>query len=161
MKLLISKVNFNKENLFLQATTSEEKAKSIIEHGLYTYGDDLGSFSAQWCGDIKKDKDIEAILAYNYGGIVESSMANDYIILFRMPSDRVTIEKLSKQEQEQAKELVVPRRQGLFSAPTHKVNKRDILGYLDKKKGQVVFNPDFIVLNDDKIVEDSTQDINE
>ena len=117
------------------------------------------SFSFQWCGDIKNEKDIEEIIAYRYGGVFESSKANNYVVFFRMPTDKVLIERLSKQEQEQAQKYVEARRMGLFSPPTHKINKRDILGYLDKKKGQVIFNPNFIVLNDNKTVEESSHSI--
>ena len=155
---MISKINFDKEKMFLHATTSEEKAKSITERGLYTYGDDLSAFSFQWCGDISNDKDIEGILAYGYGGLVESSKANNYVILFRMPNDELKIETLSEQEQEQAQEFIEARRFGLISLPTHKINKRDILGYIDKKKGQVIFNPCFTISNYEHEKEEETHD---
>ena len=147
--MLISRVNFDKENLYVHATTSEVAAKSIIEHGLYTYGNDLDSFSCQWCGDIKNNKDIEEILTYGYGGIIESSKADNYVVLFKGPKDHANLEELSEEEQDKAQNFVETRRMGLMIIPTHKISNKEILGYIDKEKGHVIFNPNYIQRSSD------------
>lgn len=48
-----------------------------MKNGLYTYGDDLSAFSFQWCGNAENDHDIERILNYRYGGVTESSKAEN------------------------------------------------------------------------------------
>lgn len=144
MKLLLSRINFDKEDLHIHATTSEIAAKSIIKNGLYTYGDDLYAFSFLWCGNMKNDYDIESILTYGYGGITESSKAENYVILFRVPKDQTNLEELSEEEQKKAQSLVETRRMGIMMVPTHKISNKEILGYIDKEKGQVIFNPNYV-----------------
>ena len=122
VKLLLSRINFDKEDLHIHATTNEIAAKSIIENGLYTYGDDLSAFSFQWCGNAKNDHDIESILTYGYGGITESSKAENYVILFRVPKDQTNLEELSEEEQRIAQSLVETRRMGIVMKPTHKIS---------------------------------------
>lgn len=149
LKILLSKVNLDKECVYMQATTSEETCEKIIEKGLYIFiDDDLTDFS--WpCGDIKNDEDLKRILSFEYNGNMFGSSADNYIILYRKNKDAdMDFVEISEEEKEEALSFIDMRRNkmGLILKPTKKISTDNILGYIDKKKKQVVLNPNYKAL---------------
>jgi hypothetical protein len=116
------------------ATTSLEDAKRILDEGFYLYSHNLDSTSFQ-------EFNINQILAYSYGNGTE--YFGDFIIVISEPKEEDIVEELTEEEQE--KVLVAPRRKAIIgNKPTHKVDKKHIVGIIDKKHEKVILNPEYI-----------------
>lgn len=116
------------------ATTSLEDAKRILDEGFYLYSHNLDSTSFQ-------EFNINQILAYSYGNGTE--YFGDFIIVISEPKEEDIVEELTEEEQE--KVLIVPRRKAIIgNKPTHKVDKKHIVGIIDKKHEKVILNPEYI-----------------
>ena len=162
LKILVSKVNIDKESIYMQATTSKETCDKIIEKGLYVFtDDDLTDFS--WpCGDIKNDEDLKRILSFEYNGNMFGSRADNYIVLYRKNKDtNMDFVEISEEEKEEALSFIEMRRNrmGLFLKPTKKISTDNILGYIDKKRKQVVLNPKYKELELEGEQEQDSKDI--
>ena len=137
---LLSKVNSDYEYIYIHATTSENAAKSILDKGLYVDSDELDSFSFPY-------QNIDQILTYQYGGVFSTNQADSYIVIFRISKDDGNLVNLTKEEIEEAKSFINMRRNILLPTPTKKVIPSNILGFVDKKNMQVVYNNNFMINN--------------
>lgn len=123
-----------KETYRYHATTSLEDAKRILDEGFYSYSKDLGSTSFA-------EFDINQILAYSYGNGTENF--GDFIIVISEPKEEDIVEELTEEEQEQVQ--IVPRRNAVIgNKPPYKVDKKHIVGIIDKKHETVTLNPQYI-----------------
>ena len=143
--MLTSSINSELEDVYMHSTNSEAAAKSILEHGLYVFGDDLSDFSVPF-RKIMTVQDIKEIMSYEYGGLSQNSKAEDYIVLFSMPKNEQRFRAIDEKEKEDANSFVEIRRNGMFAQQfeiNKKVGKENILGYVDKGKRQVILNPTY------------------
>ena len=117
------------------ATGSIYDAKNILEEGFYTYSKDLDSTSF-------REFDIEQILTYSYGNGTQNG--GDYIIVISEPKDD-DIDIVSKISEEELKNVsIVPRRNAIIgNKPSYKVDKKYIVGFIDKEHEKVIFNPEY------------------
>ena len=118
-----------------------ESAMSIINKGLYAFGD-IDSFSVPFI-------DLEQIFSYHHGNAVNK--VSDYIFIFRMSKDNYELESISEQEQKEMLGKMEMRRSALLAYPTAKVNGTNILGIIDKKNMKVVYNDNFMHSINDKL----------
>ena len=137
---LLSKVDSEYENIFLHATTSLEASESIMQNGLYTFGE-LDSFCAPY-------SDIEQIFKYQYGS--ETNMYDEYIIVFRLPKNKSESDSISNEEAQEAMKHIEMRR-SITIPPTGKISSSDILGIVDKKNMKVIPNEKFKQLDYEEI----------
>ena len=133
MNNLFSKVDSEKEDLYIHATTSLEGAKTILQNGLYSFSEDLSSFSYPYLN-------YEQIFTYEYGS--ELNKVGEAIILFRLPKDTHELVRLSEEEAKEAMGMMNMRR-NIIAAPSYKVKSEDILGIIDKKNMRVINNEKF------------------
>lgn len=130
----ITKHNPVEETYRYHAATSLDDAERILEEGFYLYAKDLDSTSY-------RELDINEILAYSYGN--GTQYYGDYIIIISEPKDEEIVIELSEEEKEQV--LIIPRRNACIgNKPTHKVDKKHIVGLIDKKHEKVIFNKEYL-----------------
>ena len=130
----ITNHNPEDETYCYHATTSLEDAKRIIEEGFYSYSKDLGSTSFP-------EFTVDQILTYSYGNGIENF--GDYIIVLSVPKGEDIVEELTEEEQEKVQ--IIPRRNACIgNKPTHKVDKKHIVGLIDKKHEKVIFNKEYL-----------------
>lgn len=134
---LISFSDRDKEDLYIHATKDLRSSKSIIENGLYTFGE-MDSFCFPF-------ESINQILKYEYGS--SFSLYDNYVVVFRLPKDSFGPDKISEEEASMAVGSIDMRRSGLYMKPTGKIKPSDILGVIDKKNMRVIENPNFEVLS--------------
>ena len=117
------------------ATGSIYDANNILEEGFYTYSKDLDSTSF-------REFDIEQILTYSYGNGTQNF--GDYIIVISEPKDD-DIDIVSKMSEEELQNVsIVPRRNAIIgNKPNYKVDKKYIVGFIDKEHEKVIFNPEY------------------
>ena len=139
IEALLSKCDQTKENLYMHATADLESSTSIIENGLYTFGG-VDTFGYDYSS-------VDQLLSYEYGNLVSSF--DRYIVLFRLPKDHNGPSPISEEEAKKAGEFVKMRRDVIMQ-PTGKIDTSDILGYIDRKKMQVIENPNFVSLSTEK-----------
>lgn len=129
----INKHDSSKETYRYHATASIEDAQRIMEEGFYLYSEDLDSTSFPEFG-------VSEILSYSYGNGLE--FYGDYIVIMSVPNGENVVEHLSPEEQEKA--TIMPRRNALIgNKPEYKVDKKYIVGIVDKKNEKVIQNPEY------------------
>ena len=138
---LLSKVDSEYENIFLHVTTSLEASMSIMQNGLYAFGE-LDSFCEPY-------ENIEQIFTYQYGS--ESSIYDEYVILFRLPKNKSGLDSISNEEAQEAMKKITMRRQLIHMQPTGKISSSDILGIVDKKNMKVIPNESFKQLDHEEV----------
>ncbi len=128
------KHNLEEEEYRFHATVSEEDAKKILEEGFYSYAKDLESTSIP-------EMTSKEVLSYSYGdGIIQNG---DYIIVLAVPEGEDIVEELTLSEQELIS--IVPRRNAMIGCkPTYKVDKKYIVGFIDKKHEKIILNSEYI-----------------
>ena len=130
----ITKHDQDEETYRYHATTSLEDAKRILEEGFYLYSKSLDSTSFP-------EFSINQILSYSYGNGFEQF--GDFIIIISNPKDEDIVEELSEEEQE--KVTIIPRRNAIVgNKPTYRVDKKHIVGIIDKKHEKVITNPEYV-----------------
>ena len=98
------------------------------------YSQDLGSTSFA-------EFNVKQILSYSYGNGIEQF--GDYIIVLSEPKNEDIVEELSEEEQEQV--TIIPRRNAIIgNKPEYKVDKKHVVGIVDKKHERVILNPEYI-----------------
>ena len=132
---LFSKTNPELEDLYIHATGSSHSANNIMNKGLYTFSDDLTSFSFPY-------RDFNQIFTYQYGN--ETNRVGDYIIIFRMPKGNHGAQRISEEEAKNVVGEIDMRRNSVVILPTHKIPASDILGIIDKKDMKVIENDKFL-----------------
>lgn len=130
----IIKHNPDEETFRYHATTSLPDAKRILEEGFYSYSKDLGSTSFA-------EFDINQILSYSYGNGVETF--GDYIIILSEPAGEDIVEELTEEEQEKVQ--IIPRRNAIIgNKPPYKVDRKHVVGIIDKNHEQVIINEEYL-----------------
>ena len=125
-----------KETYRYHATGSLYDAKRILEEGFYMFSNDLDSTSFQ-------EFNVDQILTYSYGNGTQNF--EDYIVVLSEPKDEDTdiVTRLTDEEIE--KVTIVPRRNAIMgNKPTYKVDKKYIVGIIDKKQEKIIFNQEYI-----------------
>ena len=122
----------NTDSYFYHVAKNRIDADRIVNEGLYMYSDDLLSTTYE---GLSRDE----LLEHGYGN--QYNNYDDYIIVIDKPKDASITRKLSEEEREIAK--VMTRRLGLTSKPTHIIDSDYIVGYIDKKNMNVVFNSNY------------------
>ena len=130
----IIKHDQDKETYRYHATTSIECAERIITEGLYMFSKDLSSTSFA-------EFNTDQILSYSYGNLFEKN--GDYIVIISEPTDEDIVRELTEEEKQKAQ--IIPRRIGMAaSKPSHKIDAKYIVGIVDKKSEQIIFNEEYI-----------------
>ena len=125
-----------KETYRYHATGSLYDAKRILEEGFYMFSNDLDSTSFQ-------EFNVDQILTYSYGNGTQNF--EDYIVVLSEPNDEDTdiVTRLTDEEIE--KVTIVPRRNAIMgNKPTYKVDKKYVVGIIDKKQEKIIFNQEYI-----------------
>lgn len=116
------------------ATTSLEDAERILEEGFYLYSNELDTTSF-------KEFTPNEVLAYSYGNGIETF--GDFIIVISEPKGEDIVEELTEEEQD--KVAIIPRRNAIIgNKPPYRVDKKYIVGIIDKKHEKVILNPEYI-----------------
>lgn len=128
------KHNPEEETYRYHATTDLEAASNILEEGFYSYSESLDSTS--FC-----EFNMNQILSYSYGNGFEQF--GDFIVVISEPKNEDIVEELT--EEEQSLINIMPRRNAIVAnKPTHKVDKKHIVGFIDKKHEKVIVNPEYV-----------------
>ena len=128
------KHNPEEETYRYHATTSLEDGIRILEEGLYSYSKDLDSTSFP-------EFNINQILSYSYGSGIEQF--GDYIVVLSEPKNEDIVRELTEEEQE--KVTIIPRRNAVVgNKPPYRVDKKYVVGIIDKKHEKVILNSEYV-----------------
>lgn len=123
------------ETYHYHATVSEEAAKNILANGLFVCSNNLVDFSFP---EMSKD----GVLNYSYGNVGVFDTASDYIIVLRQPVGKDIVRRTT--DEEKANNKIMARRPGLNTPVNdYVIDSSNIVGYIDKEKGKVVWNNNF------------------
>ena len=128
------KHNPEEETYRYHATTSLEDGIRILEEGFYSYSKDLDSTSFP-------EFNINQILSYSYGSGIEQF--GDYIVVLSEPKNEDIVRELTEEEQE--KVTIMPRRNAVVgNKPPYRVDKKYVVGIIDKKHEKVILNSEYV-----------------
>ncbi len=127
---LLLEHNPDEETYYFHATNSRTSAQNILDKGLYMYADDLSSTTYPEL--TKKD-----VLSYEYGNGLGNSAT--YVVVLKCREGDNIVRNTTDFEKKES--VGVSRRMALVSEECdYIVDPENIVGFIDRKKGEVVFN---------------------
>ena len=132
----IMKHDTSKHLYYFHGTQALDDAPSILKHGLGMMRDDLSTTAYL-------EFDIDKLLLYQYGAGLSGREA---VIIIDVPFDDNgrEINIIDEKEPDKVIPLVPSGNQMSFEPVNYYIKSEHIVGYVDKKNMQVVFNPNYI-----------------
>lgn len=127
---LLLEHNPDEETYYYHATMFRKTAQNILDKGLYMYGEDLESTAYP-------ELSRKNVLSFEYGNGLGSSAT--YVVVLREKEGTNIVRNTTDLEREES--VGISRRAGMdFLKCNYIVDPENIVGFIDRKKGEVVFN---------------------